>query len=147
MLPGRLASKENHTWMIKENNSEAVEVLETIKLVEGESTKVTKLRMSLDPSMKGEIVKFLKENLDIYDWSHEDMLDISKDIIQHHLNVNPKRKPVQQRKNVFAPKRKRAIMDAVDKILVANFVREFYYLDWLANIIMVKKTNGNGECV
>ena len=65
-----IASKENHTWMIEEKNSEVVEALETIKLVEGEPTKVTKVGMSLDPSMKEEIVKFLRKNLDIFAWSH-----------------------------------------------------------------------------
>ena len=65
-----MASKENRTWMIEEKNSEVVETLETIKLVEGEPTKVTKVGMSLDPSMKEEIVKFLRKNLDIFAWSH-----------------------------------------------------------------------------
>ena len=68
-------------WMIKEENSEAIEALEAIELVEGESTKVTKVGTSLDPSMKGEIGKFLKENLNVFVWSHEDMLGISYDII------------------------------------------------------------------
>ena len=34
-----LAVKENHTWMIKENEENKVEALETIKLVEGEASK------------------------------------------------------------------------------------------------------------
>ena len=83
MLLAVLALKENHTWMIEEKNSEVVEALETIELVEGESTKVTKVGTSLDPLTKGEIVKFLKENIDVFAWNHEDMLGISKDIIQH----------------------------------------------------------------
>jgi len=44
-----LASKANHTWMIKEKNSKVVKALETIELVEGELTKVTKVGASLDP--------------------------------------------------------------------------------------------------
>ena len=43
-------------------------------------------------------------------------------IIQHCLNVNPERKSVQQRRRVFAPKRNRAIMDDVDKLLATNFI-------------------------
>ena len=76
-----LALKENHMWMIEEKNSEAIEALDTIKLVEGEPTKVTKVGTSLDPSTKEEIVKFLRENLDIFAWIHEDMSGIFKDII------------------------------------------------------------------
>ena len=33
-------------------------------------------------------------------------------------------------------------MDEVNKLLTANFIREVYYPEWLANIVMVKKTNG-----
>ena len=61
-----LVSKENHTWMIEEKNLEAVEALETVKLVERELMKITKVRMSLDPLTKEEIAKFLKKNLDVF---------------------------------------------------------------------------------
>ena len=43
---------------------------------------------------------------------------------------------------VFAPKRNKVVMDEVDKLLAANFIREVYYTEWLANIVMVKKANG-----
>ena len=32
-------------------------------------------------------------------------------------------------------------MDEVNKLLVPKFIREVYYPEWLANIIMVKKAN------
>lgn len=89
-----MALKENHTWMIEENMLEVMEALETIELVEGEPTKITKVGMNLDISTKEKIIGFLKANLDIFAWSHKDMPAILADIIQHHLNVNPERKPV-----------------------------------------------------
>jgi len=52
------------------------EALETIKLVAGELTKVTKVGTSLDPSIKEEIIKFMKENLNIFSWSHKDISGI-----------------------------------------------------------------------
>ena len=33
-------------------------------------------------------------------------------------------------------------MDEVNKLLAAGFIREVYYPDWLANIVLVKKENG-----
>ena len=33
-------------------------------------------------------------------------------------------------------------MDKVNKLLTANFIREVYYPDWLANVILVKNVNG-----
>ena len=73
-------------WMIKEKNLEEIEALETIELVEEEPTKVTKFGLSINPLTKGEIVKFLEENLDVFSWSHEDMTSIFENIIQHCLN-------------------------------------------------------------
>ena len=51
--------------------------------------------------MKKEIVSFLKDNLAVFAWSHKDMPGILANIIQHRLNVDPKKKPVQQRRRVF----------------------------------------------
>ena len=89
-----LAAKENHTWMIEEKEEENVEALETVELVDGELMKTTMVGMTLSPEMKEKLVQFLKNNLDIFTWSHEDMLGISTKIIQHKLNVDPKKKPV-----------------------------------------------------
>ena len=30
-------------------------------------------------------------------------------------------------------------MDKVNKLLAANFIREVYYPEWLANVVMAKK--------
>jgi len=52
--------------MIEERSSEAVKALETIELIEGEPMKLTIVRASLDPLTKGEIMEFLKKNLDVF---------------------------------------------------------------------------------
>ena len=43
---------------------------------------------------------------------------------------------------MFAPERDNVIKDEVQKLIVAKFIREVYYPDWLANVVMVKKANG-----
>ena len=137
-----LAAKENHTWMIEEKEENKMEALETITLTEGEITKTTRIGTTLSPEMRTKLVQFLKENLDVFAWSHEDMPGVSPEVIQHKLNVNPERKPVQQRRRVFAPERDQAITEEVSKLLTVGFIREMYYPDWLANIVLVKKANG-----
>ncbi|XP_075655023.1 uncharacterized protein LOC142625217 [Castanea sativa] len=56
---------------------------------------------------------------------------------RHHLNVNPECKPVQQKRRIFAPERNRAATEEVEKLLEAGFIREVFYLDWLANVILM----------
>ena len=43
---------------------------------------------------------------------------------------------------VFALEWNKVVMDEVNKLLSANFIREVYYPEWLANVIMVKIANG-----
>ena len=93
-----LASKENHTWTIEEKTPEIIENLETIELVEGSPEKTTQIGTNLSPEMRERIVNFLKDNL-------EDMPGIPASIIQHRLNVDLEKKPIQQRRRVFAPER------------------------------------------
>ena len=69
--------------------------MEIAELVEGETAKMTKIGTTLSPEMRKRFVQFLKENLDIFAWSHEDMLGISLRVIEHKLNVDPEKKPVQ----------------------------------------------------
>ena len=56
--------------------------------------------------------------------------------------MDPERKPVQQRRRVFTFEWNQVITDEVNKLLTVGFIWEVYYLDWLANIILVKKANG-----
>ena len=49
---------------------------------------------------------------------------------------------------MFALERDNAIKEEVQKLMAAKFIREVYYLDWLANVVMVKKANGKWrKCV
>ena len=89
-----LKAKENHTWMIEEKEEEKVEALETVELVDEEPMKITKVGMTMSVDMKKKLVQFLKKNLDLFSWSHEDMSGISLKVIQHRLNVDPEKKPV-----------------------------------------------------
>ena len=88
------------------------------------------------------LASFLMMNQDMFAWSHDDMLGIDPLVIVHRLNVNLATSPIRQKKRVFTPERDKAIFEEVRKLLEAGFIREVYYPDWLANVVMVKKANG-----
>ena len=127
--------------MIEEKEEDRIEALEMVELVKGEANKTTKIGTTLSPEMRTRLIRFLKENLDVFAWSHEDIPGISPKVIQHKLNVDPERKPVQQRQRTFAPERDQAVAEEVTKLLTAGFIREVYYPEWLANVVLVKKAN------
>ena len=118
-----LAMRENYTWMIEEEENK-VEALETVVLVEDGTTKTTRIGTTLRSVMRTRLIEFLKENLDVFAWSHEDMSSISPKIIQHKLNLDPERKPVQQRRRAFAPERDQAIIEEVAKLPTVGFIHE-----------------------
>ena len=76
-----MAAKENHTWMIEEKEENKVEALEIVELIEGKASKTIRIETTLSLKMRTKLIPFLKENLDIFAWSHEDMLGISPKVI------------------------------------------------------------------
>ena len=93
------------------------------------------------PMVRQDLTSFLRMNQDVFAWSHEDMPGIDPSIIVHRLNVNPDSSPVRQKKRVFVQEQDKAVAEEVRKLLEAGFIRELYYPDWLANVVMVRKNN------
>ena len=122
--------------------AEPIEALENISLDEDDPEKSTKIWADLEEKIKKDHIRFLRENIDVFAWSHEDMPGIDLSFITHRLNVYLSSKPVRQKKRVFVPERDNAIKEEVQKLTVVKFIREVYYPDWLANVVMVKKVNG-----
>ena len=127
--------------------AEPIKALEDIPLNEDDPRKSTRIRADLEGKIKKDLIRFQRENIDVFAWSHEDMPGIDPSVITHRLNVYPSSMPVRQKKKVFAPEKDDAIKEEVQKLTLEKFIREVYYPDWLANVVMVKKAMENGECV
>ena len=109
--------------------AELIEVLEDIPLEEGNPEKFTRIGTSLKKKTMQDLVQFLRKNIDVFAWSHEDMLGIDPSVITHRLNVHPSSKPIRQKKRVFALERDNAIKEEVQKLTIVQFIREVYYPD------------------
>ena len=59
--------------MVEEEPKKPTKDLDDVELVEGDPSKVTKIGGELDPPVKKKIVNFLKKNLEVFAWTHEDM--------------------------------------------------------------------------
>jgi len=92
--------------------------------------------------MKVELVAFLRHNSDVFAWSHEDMPGIDPSVIVHKLNVDPNYRLVKQRRRTFAAERHQAVAEEVEKLLKVEFIQEADYPEWLANVVLVKKSSG-----
>ena len=131
-------------WIIDEPEPvpELSEVPQEIEVVPRDPSKVLKIGSTLLASEKMKITNFLRENQEVFAWKYEDMPVIDRGVIQHHLSVNPECRPVQQRQRIFVPERNKTVAEEVEKLLEVGFIREVFYLEWLAKIVMVNKSNG-----
>lgn len=82
----------------------------------------------------------MNETLVAFPRHNEDEIDPS--VLVHRLNVDQSHRPVKQKRKSFAPERDQAVAEEMEKLLQAGFIREVDYHKWLANVVLVKKSNG-----
>ena len=75
--------------------AELTEALEEIPLDEDNPGKSTRIGADLEGEIKKGLICFLRKNIDMFAWSHEDMPGIDPSVITHRLNVHPSSKPVR----------------------------------------------------
>ena len=84
------------TMNIKEKRivAEPTEAFENTPLDESNLERHTKVGADLEEKTKKDLVQFLKKNIDVFAWSHEDMSGIYPSVITYRLNVSPSFKPI-----------------------------------------------------
>ena len=147
-----LGQKNVHTIVEEEEKEETENVKPQTKAQACEETK----RVPLDPLVpnkqviigtrlsqeeEDKLVEFLRSNKDIFVWSSNDLGGVSKDIIEHKLDIDPKVKPKKQKLRKLAKDRVQAAKAEVQRLLDAKVIREVQFTTWLANIVKVRKKN------
>ncbi|GAU39516.1 hypothetical protein TSUD_68800 [Trifolium subterraneum] len=118
-----------------------IEDLEPIQIGEAPH-ELTNLGTHLDEEEKEKIIEILRKNVDLFAWKPSDMPGIDETIITHKLAIVPNSKPVSQRKRKVGEERRTSIDEEVHKLKEAGFIEEIKYPEWLANVVLVKKSNG-----
>jgi hypothetical protein len=103
--------------------------------------RVACLGIETSPEDQAELLAFHDKNRDIFSWSTSDLIRVSRDIIEHRLQVNPNAKPRKQKLHKMSDKKVEAAKAEVQRLLDAGFIREVTYPQWLANVVMVWKKN------
>ena len=75
--------------------TEPVEKLEEIPLDSFDPGRTTKIGMLANPTIRQELITFLRRNRDIFAWGHEDMPGIDPSVMVHRLNVSPAFPPIR----------------------------------------------------
>ncbi|XP_065637430.1 uncharacterized protein LOC136070849 [Quercus suber] len=120
---------------------EKCEDLEKI-VVDDDKEKFFQVRVQLSPREKKELVVFLRKNVDVFAWSAYEAPRVDPNFICHHLNVNPSVTPKKQPSWRFSKEHSDTVKEEVIKFKWAGAIKEVFYLEWLANTVVVKKKNG-----
>ena len=106
--------------------TEPVKKLEEILLNDSKPNRMTRIGTLASPVIHQALTAFLKDNWDVFAWSHEDMPRIDPTVMVHRLSISPFFPPIHQNKQVFAPEQDQAIAEEVHKLQEAKFIREVY---------------------
>ncbi|GJW63981.1 hypothetical protein Tco_0115865 [Tanacetum coccineum] len=90
---------------------------------------------------KQEMQRILCENKDIFAWSPFDITGIPRELAEHKLNIHPRAFPVRQKKRVLAKDQNEAVTAEVAKLVKARILKEVYFTQWVANLVMVQAIN------
>jgi hypothetical protein len=100
------------------------------------------IRAEMSPEEQAELLQFLNKNSDIFAWSTSNIIGVSREVIEHELQVNPNAKPKKQKLRKMLEEKIEVVKAEVQLLLDARFIREVRYPQWLANVVMVCKKNG-----
>ncbi|XP_058772888.1 uncharacterized protein LOC131646985, partial [Vicia villosa] len=118
------------------------EPLEKINLGSEEDKKEVTIGSLLDADIKSKLTDLLKEYVDVFAWSYQDMPGLDTNIVQHYLPLKPECPPVKQKLRRTHPDMANKIKVEVQKQLDAGFLVTSEYPQWLANIVPVPKKDG-----
>jgi hypothetical protein len=71
-----------------------------------------------------------------------DLCGVNRDVIEHSLNVDPSFIPRKKRLQKMSDDKVKGAQNEEKRLLSVGVIREVTYPEWLANTVMVKKTNG-----
>ncbi|KAJ0556588.1 putative DNA/RNA polymerase superfamily [Helianthus annuus] len=96
---------------------------------------------AISPNIRTHLKQLLFRNMDIFAWTPADMIGVPRDVTEHCLNTYPSVEPKVQRRRSLGADKTKAMNEQVCELLKAGILREVRYQSWVANPVMVKKSN------
>ena len=80
--------------------------------------------------------------MDVFAWNAYEATGVDPSFICHHLNVSPSVTSKKQPPRRSSKEHSDAVKNEVTKLKQAGAIKEVFYPEWLANIVVVKKKTG-----
>ena len=112
------------------------------EIIESDEDKYFQIGTQLPLDEKEELLDFLGENIDVFAWSVYKAYSVDPDFIYDYLNVNLATLPKRQSSRRSSKEHVEAIKEEVNKLKQVGAIKETFYLEWLANTVVMKKKLG-----
>ena len=114
-----------------------------VKVVIGDDPeKFFQIGFQLPHQERGELIEFFKRNIDVFAWNAYEAPGVDPEFIRYHLKVNPLITPRKQPSRRPSKEHTEAMREEVTRLKQAGAIKEVFYPEWLANIVVVKKKSG-----
>lgn len=133
---------ENAPQSLEDGGQSTVDELKEVNLGTIEEPRPTFISASLSNEEVDKYMSLLTEYRDIFAWSYKEMPGLDPKVAVHHLAIKPGYRPIKQAQRRFRPELIPQIEVEVNKLIEAGFIREVKYPTWIANIVPVRKKNG-----
>jgi ribonuclease HI len=103
---------------------------------------MVKISKFLPPKAKVKYKDLLRQYKDVFAWSYDELKTYDTSIIDHKIPLKPGVKPFRQKLRQINPILLPVIEKEVKKLLDAKIIVPLRYSDWVANLVPVRKKNG-----
>jgi ribonuclease HI len=104
--------------------------------------KHVNLASHLTEKQRADYGELLKEFADIFAWQYDDLKTFDTEVIQHKIPLNKDTKPFRQKLRSFNPLLLPTMEREIKKLLDARIIIPLRYSEWIANLVPVRKKNG-----
>jgi hypothetical protein len=107
-----------------------------------EEPKFVKLSSSLTTEQRAEYTEVLKEFVDVFSWTYEDLKTYDTSVIEHKIPLKEEDKPFRQKLRQINPMLLPVMEKEVKKLLQDQIIVPLRYFEWVANLVPVRKKSG-----
>nr|UYK51750.1 hypothetical protein [Paphiopedilum micranthum] len=127
---------------LEEGVPSVVDDLVEINLGTEEDPRPTYISALLPEEMVNKLKPLLIEFKDCFAWNYAEMPGLNPEVAVHKLAIRPDALPIKQSPRRMRLEIEEQVIAETKKLIEADFVREEKYPTWLANVVPVKKKNG-----
>lgn len=98
-----LENLPNEIEQLESQKKPNLEETELINLGDEETVEETRISIHLEDKEKQKLIELLKQYINIFSWSYDDMPGLSTEIISHKLPTDPNRPPVNRSQESSSP--------------------------------------------